>query len=251
MIIFSFTTTPVRIHKIEPMLKSILTGKNKPDIVILNLPRKRFEGVEIPKFIENELVQINYFEGPDLGPASKVIPTIEYLKSEGFDDDTVVIYGDDDIGYDNRLFEYVSELDADKVWALSGLNLSFGGRDGKKLCLQQVGGHGTVCDVAEGWGGVICRLKHFEQMNIDEIKKLILGDPDLKFSDDLVLSNYFHSGIPILCIELPNCRLRFNKILTYGEGTDALHKQKGGGNRGRYERCISKLHALMERTRKK
>lgn len=112
-VILSLTTTPNRINKIEPMLKSLLDQTIRVDQIALNLPLESNSGDEykIPNNIE-KICNI-YRSGKDYGPGTKFIPT---LLREG-DIDTTIILLDDDYIYGKdfieKLMDY-SEKNEDK-----------------------------------------------------------------------------------------------------------------------------------------
>ena len=84
-VIISFTTSPERLEKIEPMVNSILNQSIKPDLFLLNIPKifkRTNERYTIPKFVKDN-VTINIIHN-DCGPATKIIPTINYLKNNNY-----------------------------------------------------------------------------------------------------------------------------------------------------------------------
>lgn len=92
-IVISLTTTPSRIDLIEPTLKSLLDQSLAPAKIVLNVPEfSKREGVayQLPVFLDGlERVQVRRCD--DLGPATKVIPTL--LDEPA---DTPVLVVDDD-----------------------------------------------------------------------------------------------------------------------------------------------------------
>ncbi|MEQ8580726.1 MAG: hypothetical protein RIC30_05840 [Marinoscillum sp.] len=123
-IVFSFTTLPSRIQNIKPTVASLFDQKVRPDKVILNIPRfsKREQRVyKIPHFLKTcPYIQINEIEH-DLGPATKLLPTLKLLK----DTETLIVVGDDDEIYPRKLFDnYLNHQFGfkDSVMALVGWN---------------------------------------------------------------------------------------------------------------------------------
>lgn len=99
-VIISFTTTPERIHGIRPMLNSILDQDWGNVPICLNLSGDRFRARELPTYLERlTSIKINWFD-KDLGPASKLLPTLENL-----DRDKLVIVVDDDQVYPRQLIK--------------------------------------------------------------------------------------------------------------------------------------------------
>ena len=104
--IISFTTSPTRIHKCKPMLDSLLNQTQRPELILLNIPksfRRTGETYEIPEFVSDN-VMINVAE-QDYGPATKIIPTVKYLKKNGYPEETRILYLDDDILYQDQIIQ--------------------------------------------------------------------------------------------------------------------------------------------------
>jgi hypothetical protein len=106
--IVSFTTIPSRISKVQPMVDSILNQTLDPDEIILwvNETYKRVGvGVEIPKFISNSRIRVEYCE--DLGPFTK----LKYALDEFWEaKDTNVVTADDDVFYPPTWLEKLVEM---------------------------------------------------------------------------------------------------------------------------------------------
>ena len=99
-VVVSFTTSPERISKIKPMVDSILNQTRKPDFFVLNIAKvfpRTGKSYVIPDFIKNSSIVVNVIDR-DYGPATKVIPTIQFVKEKIMDlSNTRIIYVDDDI----------------------------------------------------------------------------------------------------------------------------------------------------------
>ena len=82
--VVSFTTSPTRIHKCQPMLKSILKQSRTPDLIVLNIPHvfnRTGKEYIVPENVSQH-VCVNKIK-IDYGPATKVVPTIDFLKENG------------------------------------------------------------------------------------------------------------------------------------------------------------------------
>lgn len=103
-IVISFSTTPGRMKKITPMLKSLLDQTMRVDQIAMNLPyNHKGKKYEVPKVYEKV---VNVFKiGRDLGTANSVVPTV---KREG-ERDTVIIAVDDDQVYGKDFVENIVE----------------------------------------------------------------------------------------------------------------------------------------------
>jgi len=251
--IVSFTTSPTRIHKCQPMLLSILNQTRKPDLVILNIPKifdRTGETYNVPKNVSDHVL-INVVE-TDLGPGTKIIPTIKYLIDNNYDkNNTRIIYVDDDIRYMKHMIEcYEKHIDVNdnSTWTASGfdfMNLQFMGKRNNN----------DTCVIAEGYGAVCIKLSIFDNDFFEYIDKYI-NDIDCKLSDDIILSNYYHRKkiqIRILCIPRKYSLIDMwaqKSILDYGNERDALHNGASGtseNNVDRYKKVIFKLNTNKDR----
>jgi hypothetical protein len=81
-IVVSFTTSPSRLYRVEPVIKSILDQDYSVHSIEINLPDKykNKEDYVIPEFLTSEKLidpKVSVVRtGKDIGPASKVIPTL-------------------------------------------------------------------------------------------------------------------------------------------------------------------------------
>lgn len=251
--IVSFTTSPTRIHKCQPMLKSILNQSRQPDLIILNIPKiftRTKEQYSVPKDVSDHVV-VNIVE-KDLGPGTKIIPTIKYLNDNNYDkNDTRIIYVDDDIKYLNKMIEcYEKNIDPtdNSVW-------SGGGFDFVNWTQSNKFTNKDTCSIAEGFSGVCVKLSIFEDDFFEYINKYI-DDIDCRLSDDVILSNYYHKKeVTIKILNIPNeysirDMIINNSILDYGNEADALHLGANGiteRNSKRYKNVIDKLNNNNEK----
>lgn len=102
--IVSFTTIPTRIHKIKPMVDSLLNQTLKPDEIILWIPesykRIKSKNTDIPNFIKESNIKVEICK--DLGPFTK----LHYaLKKEWEHKETIIVTVDDDVYYPPKWFK--------------------------------------------------------------------------------------------------------------------------------------------------
>jgi hypothetical protein len=253
--IVSFTTSPTRINKCSQMIYSILNQTRKPDLFILNIPHvfdRTGETYSVPKYINKQVV-VNHVDR-DYGPATKIIPTIKYLKERGnmYDPkDTRIIYLDDDISYMPRMIDTYAKIiadDDDNTWTATGFDFVNIQLNGKRS-------HRDTATIAEGYGSVCVKLSIFGDDFFEYIDRYI-HDASCRLSDDIILSNYYHKkNIGINIVNIPNQHSihdmwRNNNILSYGNEDDALHFGAGGtsdNNVDRYKKVITKLNKGKER----
>ena len=100
--VISFYTTPAKMKKSKPMVKSILDQTVKVDQIALNLPPSK-EPYEIP-YEYKDIINV-YNVGKDYGPGTKIIPTLLREKDKG----TKIIYLDDDKVYGKDFIEKMIE----------------------------------------------------------------------------------------------------------------------------------------------
>ena len=100
-LIVSLTTIPSRVAFLERFLEGINTQSLQPDQIELNLPTA-YTRRDLGK-VDRNLIPDDFrvFECEDIGPATKVIPTIR--RHEGTD--TQIVYCDDDRLYDPAWLE--------------------------------------------------------------------------------------------------------------------------------------------------
>lgn len=97
MIIVSLTSWVKRINYVKKVVESIMNNTIQPDKVYLNLSKTEFNGIELPKELEDyfnndDRLVINWVDGENTKPMKKIFPILEYL-----DDDDIIIDTDDDI----------------------------------------------------------------------------------------------------------------------------------------------------------
>ena len=252
--VISFTTSPSRIIKIKPMIESIINQTLKPDLIILNIPEvfpRTNERYIIPDFVENNVI-INSIE-KDLGPATKVIPTISYLRKNNYDErNTYIIYLDDDIRYNEHMvsvYNFLFTINKNpRVLCCGGFH--FAKRDGD-LVLYGKRNHNDIVSVAEGYASVCLPLSIFKKDFENYILKYILIIKNVCFSDDVLLSNYYlmHKQ-EIRIVSIPNkCCIHDiwseKRILDYGNEEDALHCGANGTSVSNAERYPNVLKILQ------
>ncbi|MEP1118431.1 hypothetical protein [Ekhidna sp.] len=111
--VVSMSVLPSRFKGILPTLNSLTDQSVLPEKIIINLP-KRFKrdksDYKIPEYVSvHPLVEINWIE-EDLGPATKLLPTISYYHKEL---NRLIIVVDDDQIYPKQLVENYLEKEKD------------------------------------------------------------------------------------------------------------------------------------------
>jgi len=254
--IISFTTSPTRIHKIKPMLDSLLNQTSKPELIILNIPKafkRTGEEYDVPDFVKDNIT-VNIAD-QDYGPGTKIIPTVKYLKDNEFNPtETRIIYLDDDVIYPLAMVETMKTMTNDNsIYVGSGFDFRYTECGGQEIVPVRT--NNTTAQIAEGYAAVCVRLDVFEEDFMKYIN-IYINDMDFYLSDDVVLSNYYCSkGITIKLVNIPGkfclSEIWKNKgVLSYGFEKDALHNGAGGisvNNIVRYGHVLKKLAADRNR----
>src|SRR5579872_85062 len=108
MIIVSFTTIPERLseHLPERCIESILNQSVKPDYIVLNVPEVSRKGKQYPypKNLEQFASVVVQFGVKDLGPITKLVPTLDFIKDKKIES-ALIILVDDDCVYQPSMIE--------------------------------------------------------------------------------------------------------------------------------------------------
>ncbi len=250
----SLTTSPKRIVHLAKVLKTL--DLNLIEEILVAIP-ERFgrDGSEysIPEdlriFPKVRILNI----GKDLGPISKLLPAIEYVRAK--DPGSVVITMDDDIGYPRgmvgELLRGIVKQDHTVVGG-NGQNLSFWGISNFAIPkMRPHSGPGNSVELLEGFAGIayvakdvdVELMRYFTQkdrfaecfVSDDLVINFVLG---LSHIDRHQLQTWYHNLIKL-------------RVLQFGIEADALHM--GGGlstpttpnlislNAVKYQKCYQKL----------
>lgn len=201
----TLTTVPWRIDHIKPTLVSLLKQTLPPKEIHINIGRDLFAAKckDIPSFLK-DLKVVKVFEvEKDLGPATKVIPTLQ--RFEGADQLIVVV--DDDMYYAPNLVEKLVEADSNPQlnpekctsFCINGLLLprdllsqSRPSDKEIKVGVKRVG-------IVEGCGGYTVRPSYFHRsdlMDTSQAPDRCLYDDDFWISGHLSRNNIVKYQIP-------------------------------------------------------
>lgn len=109
-LVVTLTTTPSRIHLLEPVIKALLDQTRAPKAIEINVPhhsQRENRPYEIPPFLTG-LNAVHVHRTQDLGPATKLIPTLS--RHPG---DRVLVVLDDDRIYPGWLIARYEEATQD------------------------------------------------------------------------------------------------------------------------------------------
>lgn len=264
-IYLSITSSPSRVDKVTTVLDSL--DLSIVDKIFINLPflysRDKLE-YRIPEELKKyPKVYINRLE-KDLGPITKVIPTIEYSQQEINSEEineAIVISVDDDYEYSKSLTHELSLylLNNDKVVAsAAGQNLGYWNFPSNLLrfwpkesiyvsdCKNH---HGGYCQTVEGFGGVAYKSS---EINVKLLREFSEKSKDCYLSDDLIIS-YVLAKTNIKRYRVKNEFLagkKSRKEQPWGK-IDALHRTSGFDDEIRkyetsvdarkYRRCMNNI----------
>jgi hypothetical protein len=255
-IIVSFTTSPSRIYRIEPIIKSILNQDYKPYKIEINVPEKYKNKEEyiIPDFLlEQEDGMGNKYlkypnvsivrTGKDIGPSSKVIPTLIRYKD---DPEVFIVSIDDDHQYPENILSVLVKglhMYGDKnIYGLGGLDVY--AAPGMKMSMY---GYNKTYQVStiEGVFGVLYNPRLVED-DIVEYYDKIMNCSECITSDDITISNYFAwKKIPITRLHFKSMdrwKLKgmFRKGLVIKDSDkdeNAIHLMSGGHGKRYFSAC--------------
>jgi hypothetical protein len=247
-IIVSLTTSPSRLLLLEPVIKSILSQEYKISHIELNLPDlyKNKEEYVIPSFLDKyERVKV-FRTGKDIGPATKIIPTIMRYKDVK-DDNLYIVSIDDDHIYPKEivttLLKGIVLYGNKNIYAIGGINLYIGAN----MTLTSVNVYKTApVDVLEGVFGVLYNPRLFEN-DIMEYMEKVIECKECLTSDDITISNYLESKkIKIMRLNFKS----FNKLILYKKilfrdlkikasekDSNAIHLMQGGHKHRYFTAC--------------
>lgn len=254
-VIASLTTSPSRLLRIEPVIKSLLEQDYPPWKIEINLPNKykNTEEYEIPAFLQVDMItgQKKYpnvdihRQEKDIGPASKIVPTLLRYRE---DKDAFLISFDDDHKYPPKMISTLLKglhLYGDKnVYAIGGINMHLG----PKMTLEGFN-HYKTCqvDVIEGVFGVLYNPRLFPE-DLKSYFDIVTKSKECLTSDDITISNYLAwKKIPIIRVHFKN----FNKLILYKmilfkgliikeseKDGNAIHLMAGGHKRRYFDACL-------------
>ena len=221
-LVVSFTTIPSRIDKIRPMIGSVLSQSMCPDRIVLWLPtlcNKENTGYVVPQWLKELPIEIKTI-GRDIGPATKLVPTL--LDEE--DSDTRIVTLDDDVIYGTNTIEELfvaSSGDQNAVFGLmgcTGFDTSTQHYHTEKIASNiEVG-------VLGGYRGVIYRRGLFDDSIFDDLESLL--EEDMFLCDDQLFSwNLARRGVKrIVTKSKSDCGFKFmglgNGIYDQGQVAD-------------------------------
>lgn len=201
----TLTTVPWRIDQIKPTLVSLLKQSFPPKEIHINIGRDLFaaKGKDIPSFLK-DLKVVKVFEvDHDLGPATKVIPTLQRFDGT----DQLIIVVDDDMYYAPNLVEKLVAADSRPQLNLSkrtsfcinGLLLPRDLLSRSRPSDKEIKSGVKRVAIVEGCGGYTVRPSYFnlsDLMDTSRAPERCLYDDDFWISGHLSRNNIAKFQIP-------------------------------------------------------
>lgn len=266
----SFSTSPKRVSKLMPMLRTL--DLEHIEKIFVALPEK-YRGTEEYGRIPQELldfpkIEIIARDQKDLGPIMKMLAAIEKIGAT--DPDAIVISIDDDTGFPkgavNELIYWANLFPKAVISGAGNYAEMFGilpeewPSVGKATSAPFCGsGEMSYCDTVEGWRGIAYRPR---LVNIPRMKEVAQFSRACRTSDDLVISYVLaESGVDRIRV----VNKFFPDIHRFDSNSDegALHKIKldipgwkprpsvdskfsGTTNSERYQRCVLDIRSKIK-----
>jgi len=232
----SLTTSPARVDKIINVLKTL--DLSVIEEIIVALP-ERFGRDGSTYTIPDELAHFPKVKilrpAFDIGPATKLVPAVEYVKQK--ENNGLVVTIDDDHGYPKTMLSELISAAAVNPGAVvggSGQRLTFWNLKKASVFDANLKYTGkkpyddvrlTPVDVIEGFGAIAYPS---ELVDTDLIRRWSAMSKEAKTSDDMVISMSLavHS-VPRFRFHSPYYSLGEIIPFHYGTGADALHRGAG------------------------
>jgi GR25 family glycosyltransferase involved in LPS biosynthesis len=265
-VVISLTTNPLRIKYVNKIIKQL--NYEFIDYIQLNIPKVFPRMKDIPYVISNELksnrkLKINVIS-TDLGPATKIVPTLQSLKRDG----DIGVSIDDDSTVPKKVMIKIIEqcIQHDCVSTGLGKNLSFWKLKRQEPFQDKLESTQFV-DLIEGWTGVAYKKKmvnpELVSLFIKSNKKCLMGD-DLTLSAIVKISGYrIMSWKGYSGPSSQNKEALMFKEQPWSHGSDAIHMGAGvgqvtlghenGGEDAHYDNykvCLSTINSMLKTHKK-
>ncbi len=199
--IVSLTTIPDRLENGFPYknVKDFHDNQlEKPDLIIINIPAISVKGVKYNKDKADEFKNIGQnvivnWGVEDMGPITKLIPTLEYLKKTDIKDAYIILI-DDDCVYNNDLIKDLKKMKRDNPEKMA---IGYEGFIYSMFAPIRQSNSKTSkfieCDALETYAGVLYDSKLF--LPYEEFKKFAIDLPDyVKKADDMIIGAWIRKN---------------------------------------------------------
>ena len=251
-IVVSFTTSPSRLYRVEPVIEAMLNQDYKPHTIEINLPDlyKNKEPYTIPEFLQPRADGTYRYPkvsvirtGRDIGPSSKVIPTLLRYKDNP---DVFVVSIDDDHKYPDKIISTLVKglhlYGPKNVYGIGGLDVYAI----PKMRMSMYGYNKTYqVGTIEGVFGVLYNPRLIKD-DIVEYYDKVMKCSECITSDDITISNYLASKkIPIIRLNFKNMNRKKLRAMFDGgliikdsdKDENAIHMMPGGHAQRYFSAC--------------
>jgi len=256
MIIVSLTTIPERLEKGLPRkcIESILKQTVQPDIIVVNIPSVSRKNKPYSQTLANELSSLNpnpsllfgsiktiikvQYGIKDLGPITKLIPTLNLISSmrQNMEIHPLIILVDDDCIYDSQMIENLVKFKTDT----DEMAIGQAGRKNIKNVLEFFSPESNITDdvvyvdILEAYAGVLYDYQLFKDQEQD-FNEYVMSLPSYVLNaDDIIIASWVKKNGKKLC----KIGKRYpNVVLQDAKGTPELYKDNlfGGNNDKSYD----------------
>lgn len=227
-IVVSLSTTPHRINKIEPTIRSLEQQNSLPNAIYLNIPymfkRDKMLYV-IPSWLKsNKLITV--LRTNDYGPATKLLGTLE---KANLPQNAIIITVDDDAIYPANLIlqlAYKAVLNPKQAIGIIGADIEYDKHgliaSNSELGFKKIKSADAFVNILQGYAGVAYRRSFFKS----DIFDITTAPQECINSDDLYISyNLAKQNIPRQVLQnkyINSCAIRWETTIATDQ--HSLHK---------------------------
>lgn len=227
-IIVTFSTTPNRIHEIEPTVQTILKQNIKVDGIYIAIPyvfKRDNTPYEIPAWLQKQS-KIKIIRTDDYGPATKLLGVIKHVKMPN---NAIIITVDDDINYPRNTILQLAYKAKQYPNAAIGISAVVPNYDENGILIaNKIGGFTQIkvsdahATILQGFAGVAYRRNFFD----DDIYEILNSPRECINADDVYLSYYLarHNIDRIVLKNRFIDKLKIDYDNDVGLRADALHQ---------------------------
>ncbi|VUD66068.1 hypothetical protein TDB9533_03496 [Thalassocella blandensis] len=251
--IVSMTTIPNRLSLIRPTIESIRAQSEPPTHIELNIPtvfrRNPAEKYTLPNWLNNDSF-VRVYRCQDLGPATKIVPTL--IRNNENKINTPVVTVDDDLVYSKNHLRALLHcyINSNRQSLVAGSVACVAAKNGQAPYLKELVSQAQLNQLSEkappvfeGFWGVLYPSSFYREKLRYFIESCIQND-NVMCADDLILSVFAwrHNISVILCGELQKIKHLESRCKTdYAHDEYALHTWQTNGHGERYAKYMRQL----------
>lgn len=245
MIIVGLTTIPERLEKqvIIKCIKSMLNQTIPADYIVVNIPEISCKGVKYDYNAAHELLKLDKkiiirWGINDEGPITKILGTLDFIKSKGIINGKIVLV-DDDVEYDKLAIEYLTSQNYPAV-GFAGRQSSIDIVNNKVKDLIYHNEHSSKIEkinFLETYASVCYDINLF---NINDMRLWVKQlPPETFYVDDIVIGAWlWKNNIEPLIIRIPD------NLKLYGHNSEDTPQLSSDNLNYRNIKVFSELYSL-------